>query len=58
MEFWFLGLGSEAGPDWEKEKKVEGGKEAMGWVSYENMVMKVGQLDLRAARAAKMEHGM
>lgn len=26
MEFWSLGLGSEAGPDWEKEKKVEGRK--------------------------------
>lgn len=34
----------------EEREKVDGGEEAMGWVSYENLAMRAGRLELRTAQ--------
>ena len=44
-EFWFPSLGSE------EDHRGERGEDAMEQVSYENMAMRAGQLELRAAQA-------
>jgi hypothetical protein len=38
-----------------KEKKVERGEVNVGWVSYENMSGRAGQLELRAVQMGHSE---
>ena len=51
--FLFPGLGSEENHQVGEERRWRE-KTPLGWVSHENMAMKVGQLELRAAQ---MGHG-